>query len=72
MSVVRPIRFPGIFDQTSIAGLYGRRPVVSEGVPSGGGVSISSYGVPYLLALHRAWNLSKRIICHQQNSAGKK
>jgi len=36
---------------------------------SGGGVSISSYGFSYLLALRGTGHLSVGVIRHQQNSA---
>jgi hypothetical protein len=60
------------FRETLVAGLYGLRTIGLKGVPSGGGVSILSYGLFYELALHWRWvsgRLREGIISHQQNNA---
>jgi hypothetical protein len=51
--------------ETFVANLYGLRAVGSQGVPPGGGESILSDRLSYLLALHRVWvRLSKGVVCH--------
>jgi hypothetical protein len=61
--VMGPVMFAVMFAETLVADPYGLRTISVEGVPPGGGVSILSDGLFYLLALHRVWRLSEGMIC---------
>lgn len=61
---------PCLIRKTFVAHPHGFRAVVLQGMPSGSGISILSYGLLYLPALF--WRrvgrvLSEGVICHQQN-----
>jgi hypothetical protein len=58
--------------ETFVTRLHGFRAIVLHGVAPGGGVSVLSDGLSYLLALRRVqvWSLSVGVIRHEQNSTG--
>jgi hypothetical protein len=59
---LQTLSFPLVMSEALVAGPYSLRTVRGERVPLGRCVSISSHGRSYLLALHRIWSLSERII----------
>lgn len=57
------------FRKTLIATPYGLRTIGREGVSPGGGISISSGSLSYLLALYRTLSLSERAPSNEKNRA---
>jgi len=58
------------FRQTSITVSYRFYTVIGQGVPLGRDISISSYGLSYLITFSGVWGgLSQREICQLENSS---
>jgi hypothetical protein len=67
-ALVRPSASRGLFRKAFVAGFYGFRTIVLQGVPPCSRESILRHGLSHEKALRRCWLLRESVIRDQQNN----